>query len=253
MTLLRINSINKKPQSISNSDFQFNFGNGDTVQGTNRIIVKSIDIPNVFYNLRNDPFANKTEFVYKIAGVPTTITLKEGQYDELSLIDALQTNVTLAALGLAIVVDNITGKFKFTTTTAIEFISLADGNGMAVVLGILTGSGSDVMAFDSEGLPDLSGVQEVYITSTELADGSNLVTNDGLTFSVLAHIPITVPFADIEHWRAFDADLEEITYLSYDSGKTIRDVGIQIRDRHGDILDLQGLNINIILKAFQSI
>jgi hypothetical protein len=251
MTLLRISSLNKKPESNSNTDFSVNFGNGDVVQGTNRIIVKSIDIPNVFYNLRNDVFTNKTEFTYEIAGAPTTIVLPEGQYTITQLITALTTDVTLAALGLAITKNAITGRLEFTSTTPMEFLSQADGNGMASVLGILVGSGGDVLAFNATGFPDLSGVQEIYITSPELADGSNLITNGGLTFSVLAHIPMTVDFDEIEHWRAYDANLEEITYLSYDTGKNIRDVTIQVRDRHGDILDLQGLNVTIILDAFR--
>jgi hypothetical protein len=252
MTLLRISSLNKKPESDSNTDFKSNFGNGDVVQVCNKIVVKSIDIPNVFYNLRDDPYSAKTSFTYKIAGVPTTITLPEGQYTDTQLIDALKANTTLSALGFDVTISPITYKLTFTTTTAIQYLNLESGNGMAPVLGILEDSVGDVLSYTATGLMDLSGVQEIYITSPELSDGSSLVTNGGQTFSVLAHIPMTVNFNEIEHWRAFETNLEEILYPSYDSGKSIRDVSIQVRDRHGDILDLHGLHITIILKAYQS-
>ena len=110
-------------------------------------------------------------------------------------------------------------------------------------------AGGDVLLHAALGMPDLNGVEEVYITSRAIGDGTNLITSGGSTFSVIAHIPMTVGFGAINHWETFHEDIDQITYPNPETGKSLRDCDIQIRDRHGDLLDMQGRHMNMILKA----
>ena len=78
--LLRINSHEKNPDSASNSDYTMSFGNAARVQRVCNVVIKSVDIPNVFYNIRNDRISDNEDFTYKVGGVPTTVTVPVGQY-----------------------------------------------------------------------------------------------------------------------------------------------------------------------------
>lgn len=252
--LLRISSFERDySQSVSSTDFKISFNNAPALQRVKSIIVKNVSIPNVGYNITDQKSASgqpgNNVFVFNILGAPTSITITPGFYNINELIAAIVADPAAVAVGLAITVNSVTGKLEFTSTTAIEYVPLTF-NPMARTLGIINGSGVDVLSYDAEGLPDLSGDNELYIASETLSDGSNLVDAILQAVPVVAMVPIRVPFGSIQHLEVSEAQVDEITYPSVGQGKSIQTMDIKVYNDKGVIIDLQNLEWVMILKIY---
>ena len=239
--LLQINSKDKSNDQMNNNDFKVNYGNNEEIHNVNRIVLKSVDIPNVFYNV------NEYNNIFKHPmGAETVIPV--GQY---SLDDLILVLKTLDSRILDIVLNSVTKKLDFTFTTSTHFLGEKDGNLIAPLLGITK---TDVDNFGSpitpQGFPNLAGISEVYIHSMACCDGNNLITANGINHGVLAVVPITVPFGAVEHHQSSHPELDHYDKASLKSGSSLREIDIQVKDSSGNLLDLGGLNINIVLKVF---
>jgi hypothetical protein len=249
--ILRISSHEKTPKSESNTNFTVNYANDDATSSITRLILKSMDIPNVFYNITNTGGPSKNgnnEFTYRIGSTLTTRTVLEGQYTLTELITALQTQNS--DIGMTVSLDVRTKKLVFAFTTDIQMLTLADGNDMGDVLGIKTSDTVNSATHTAGNFPDLAGIQEIYIVSQALSDGSNLIAPNGKALPILAQIPITVDFGEIQHYSSNSPELDDVVFPSSRFGTNIRELNIQIVDRYGNLLDIGGLNLTMIVKVF---
>lgn len=227
--------------STSTSDFVVNLNTQEGIQGVKSAIVKQVSIMNTFYNI-ND--SNNT-LTYNIASSPSAISISNGQYNITTLISALETAAT--GIGLTITQNTITGILALATTTAVEWLPLSQGNAMAEVLGILEGSGSDVTNYIPKGLPNLSGIDNVFIQSKTLGENNLIGTNEG---SILAVIPITTAFGVVTHYVSNHAEIDDIDSSSIQHGKNSQKIDIKLLDGRGNPIDLMGTHITIILKIY---
>lgn len=241
--LLRINSNERDNKTNTTSDFVVSFNNADALQSVKRIVIKQIDIPMVFYNINS---SNNT-FVYEVSSVESQIILPVGNYTVASLIIGLEELLTAVGFGIELV--SFLGKFSFTTTTAITYLT-SERNPLAKVLGITQQSEGDVSTFLAGGFPNLAGPAEVYIASKTLSDAANLLDPVLYSLPVFASVPITVPFGAIEHYVSSHPEIDDIIYSSVGHGKNIQSIDITLYDNKGAVLDLQGLDLNIILKIY---
>lgn len=250
--LLRISSLDRdRVRSRGTTDFVVNYKQASAVQTVKRISIQSAHIMNTFYNIN----VYKQRFVYKIGGViQPAIVIPVGQYNIDTLIIAMET--AGVGIGLTMALDPITYKISFTTTTAIEYLPhrtqsdplYAENNPMGEVMGILESSGGDVLAYTATGVPDLTGETEVYIVSTNLSDGSNMISSELLSVPVVIVIPITSCFGSVSHYLSQAEDADNIIYNSQRLGKNLQDIDIRIFDREGRLLDNNGADSEIIVK-----
>jgi len=246
--LLQISSRDRDlAASASTSDFIVTLNNSEGLQACKSVVVKAITLPNVFYNISS--LDGNDKFTYAIAGVPTTITIPEGQYTITTLLSALEASAS--AIGLNATFDGLNYKVSFTTTTAIEFLDLSQGNGMAEVLGIEIngGSGGDVLSFAATGIVSLEGVRNVYVESSILGE-SNLIRSNNTTSSMLAVVPITVPFGATEHYISQHSEIDDVDAVSKRYGKNIQKIDIKLRDHDGHVLSLAGHHVTLIIKIY---
>jgi hypothetical protein len=251
--LLRISSHEANETRESNSNFSVNFMNDDATSAISRIVVKSVDFPNVFYNICNNRGPNNTGnniFTYLFAGVYESFTISPGQYCLTDLIDMLVTG--LLSIGLTITVDKHTKKLVFSTSIPISMLNFKDGNLMADVLGIHTSDETPSTTHTAVAFPNLSGVQEVYVVSQRVSDGSNLLAPNGYHLPILAHVPITVDFGETQHYTSPHPELDDVVFPSARMGNTLREVDIKLTDKYGNVLDLGGLHTTIILKIYHN-
>jgi hypothetical protein len=108
---------------------------------------------------------------------------------------------------------------------------------------------SGVLVYQLEGFPNLSGVKEIYISSTRMSDGSHLVLPFGGTLPAIAAVPINVPFGEYQIYIAPNIELDQIVFPSYSAGTNLRTIDIQIRDSFGNILDTGNLPTTLTFKA----
>ena len=241
--LLRISSRDRDNLSDSTSDFFVNVNNIKHLQIARSVIVKQITLPNTMYNIDE----NNRTFTYNIASSPTSVQIAVGQYTTTTMITALQT--AAAAVGLAIVQNAITQKLEFTNTTNIEYLDIS-GSPMAEVLGIEygQGSGGDVASFNATGLPDLTGVKNVFVESRSLGE-DNLIQTNAKTQNIIAVVPITVAFGATEQYLSQHALIDDVDSDAH-GGHNKQKIDICLKDVSNNTIDLNGHHVEIILKVY---
>ena len=251
--LCKITSFNKVGANDTNDDFSVNFENHRSLHQIVKIIVKSVDIPNVFYNINSfgyslDNLGNNTYRWIDNASITQTVVLPVGQYTIAEFITAL--NLLLPDHSYAL--DPVSKKMVGTAGATITYLDRSDGNLMATALGIKTSSPAPELVHTAQNLPQLEGIESVYILSNT-AGQSNLLSPNSNTFPLLIHIPLTVPFGAIEHYVSPQDKLDSITYPNYSNGISFRKLDIKVVDKYGHRLDLAGHDINIILKIYHNL
>jgi hypothetical protein len=252
--LIRINSEERQnPLTSSSNHFRVNFGNSTQLMDINRIVIKHVSIPNVQYNIRAASGLNLVGNVFTyFNGALRTITLTPGLYDINSLMAAINADTQAIADGLVLTLNAITKHLTFASVTPITFLSQASGNNMAKVLGITVNSSAGVTSFVAGGLPDLSTHPNLYIASSTLSDGANMISPTLGALPVCAVIPVDQPFGDILHYTTQQEHLDDIHYISYASGKSLQELDLAVYDGDANLVDLQGLDWTIVIRAYQS-
>lgn len=235
--LLRISSKDRAIQSSSKYDFTFPTNDYDLHQ-VNQIMLKSAIIPNTQYNINT----NNNSFVYRIAGVlQTPIVFPVGQYELDSFIVGF--NELSTVIGMTLVQNTLTKKLQFTTTTAIEYLTI-ELNPIARVLGIHTTSDGDVLTHNADGLPDLIGLRHLYISSSALSNNTSMITEDKQKINVFADIPIDVPFGGLQ---IVDNNSRTLDYSYFNSHKNISSIDIKLLDEYNNLVDLNGHDFILVL------
>lgn len=252
--LIRINSEERQnPLTTSSNKFRVNFGNSTELMDINRIVIKHVSIPNVQYNVRAASGLNPVGNIFTyFTGVLRNITLTPGVYTITTLIAAINADAQAIADGLVLTLNAVTQHIEFVSVTPITFLSQASGNNMAKVLGITANSGAGVTAFTAGGLFDLSVHPNLYIASSALSDGANMVSPTLGSLPICAVVPVDLPFASILHYSARQEHLDDIHYTSFRSGKSLQEIDLAVYDGDANLVDLQGLDWTLVIRAYQA-
>ena len=257
--LLRVSSDFKQVGfSESNTNFIQCYNNIHANEGVVRCVMKSCDIPNVFYNIDNIGYnftnTGNNKFVWLDASNITQITtLPRGQYTISQLLTAINLILFPAYTpngSVKLIYNPITQKIEISNTSGQSF-GISVNSTIAPYLGML----SDVpwtttSSVPFAGFPNLAGIQEVYITSQKISDGSNMIVASNTMYPVILNVQMSVPFGAFQHYETNHPEIDDIEYPSISQGTSIRQVDIQLRDRFGNILDLGGLPFNLIMKIY---
>jgi len=244
--IMRINSKERDSiLSASSSDIVIKYNpNNPTVSQIHSIAFKSCGIPNTVNNIDD----TNNLFLFSSGGVQFGIPLLSGNYNITTLISNLVNSAPAIAVGMNIVVDPITGKLEFSFTTPSKLLPLSLGNKLATVLGIgEDGSLIDVPLWLAPNLPSLIGLQNIYIACNELSGGDYMLDPFLGQLNVFAHIPVDVGFGLVQHYISPDQDSDLILFPS---DRNLDYLTIKLYDDRGKILDLQGLDWQMILKVF---
>ena len=250
--LLRISSNDKyEPESNSNSDFVVYLQEKTETQEIKYILIKEVQVPNVFYNIRDGKNGSQTNVlrIEETGQAPLDLPLPEGQYSITELITELQTliNANLVSGSVAISQTLYSKKvqFIFTGTTAIIYDS-ANGSPMAPLLGISATLGPGAV-LTAQYLPDLQGYSMVYIHSQDLAD-RYLIDGDSGLVSVASMVSFhNTPFGGVGYKQESDDELAQIPYAE---PRNVKRIKIILRDSLGNKLDIGTNEMLLILKVF---
>lgn len=180
------------------------------IQDAHRIRVEHIQMVNAMYNITSDNDS------ITIDG--STTTLEHGYYT----VDDLQNNISSLAY------DENRGKFSITATTGIS------GN-MLETLGFINGPYSSTQ--EAEEIPKLVPYY-VSIHSSKLGDGFIVSGND----SLIAVMPINSVFGEFITYKP-----QQPLYLDVPKNNYVSQIDFQFRKPNGDIIDLNGSSIQILL------
>lgn len=242
-----ISSRNKTLSSISNSNFNVVFKQTDSIQNCKRIVIDSISFINTFYNINE---TNNT-LIFTIDGINfLEVTIPVGQYDLAQFITALETemNILLAPESVVITQDPITKKLVFTCTVPIGFVGSTLGSTMGEVVGLNANDNTSLFQpFNMPNFPNLSGPRQVYIISETLSNLTSMVSIGGKLVSVLKAIPLNADFGCPVN---FIADMIETNEVYFPEPINISNIDIKITDNLNNILDLEGLDFEMIIRSY---
>ena len=242
-------------ESKSNSDFVCYLKERVSVQESNYAILKTITLLNGFYNVRGAAYGdaqNNTLVFSELAPAATfAVSVPEGQYLIADYISALEAamNLVLVSGTVAITQNPVTGKLLFTCTgTQITIFSGQNGNTSFELIGNPETSNSITGAIvPMPFLPDLSGIQDVYIESRELAPGAGNDPSFGI-INIVGQINLSnTPFGAYAHFQAND---DELATLNYKNTRNIQRIDIRVVDRQGNLLPLGNGRCSLSLKYF---
>lgn len=257
--LLRISSDFKTANSESNSNYQVAYNNIALLQGITRCVMKSADIPNVFYNISDkgynfDNTGNNVFYWTNGMGVDKMRTIPPGQYTVASLLAYINVHIQVdypPLYTVKLVQDPVSMKVYVDNLSSLPFGIYYDGCTVMPYLGFSAALPVNSVAMRyAAGLPNLAGIQEVYVTSQKISDCSNMVVAANTMFPVILNIQIDQPFGSFVHYASQHPEIDDIEYPSLTQGTNLQLVDIQLRDRWGHILDLQGMPFNLIVKCY---
>ncbi|MES2577059.1 MAG: hypothetical protein V4589_05575 [Bacteroidota bacterium] len=246
--LIYISSDDRTAESKSTSDFTVSYGNNNKLTRIRNFYVKSLSIPNVSNNVYHSSDVNSVPENHIFTYSSGSITLPEGFYNMTQLIAAITADALAIADGMSITVNPLTGFLTFTTTSPVSFYNLADGNSMATLLGIKTSSVAPALTFTTTNLPDLSGVNNVFVSSLALSGNSMRMIQKKTNKPYIIDVPINeVAHGFYLNYETQHFELDEVSANSYFN---LDAIDIQLYDPLGRIIDLHGLQFNMTIRAF---
>ena len=251
--LMRISNRQSKNQFDTPTKFKVNVGGLEEMKSVVRIVVKSVEFSNTFYNITE--LNNTFEIEFSIDGPISITPIRPGNYTTSQLINLIVTDIQgqLSTGTFDITQDTNTGKLTFSIVGgAIQTLQLwaaedaPNGSTLSPFLGIINTSNFTTFATATR-LPNLYGVTKAYLHCLALAEG-NLVDGDIEVHDIVSEIPITVSFGSMNHYQSRDDELDSINYNT--PRDNIDTIDIALKDIDENILTLQGGDLTIILKLY---
>jgi hypothetical protein len=244
--LLRISSEDKQPGE-SNSDFTVIINNVSYIQNVRGIVPTSISFKHTFPNI----FSGNNTFSYVYDGNPSSVTIAEGWYTTADLVTAINAelalDVTITGSVVMAYVDaptSTTKKFQFTSDLAFTALNKTNGNAMSDELGV--GVEQTGLVTVMTYIPDLGGINTIYLCSTQLADANSAASsNNGENVPVLVQIPVNAPYGGQINYRANAGELESVIYAS---GRQMTQLRMTLCTRTGATLELGQFNLIALFK-----
>ena len=260
--LLVISSEDKDSPTQSNSDFSVTLKESYYTQNVLRVLVKEITIPNVFPNIRGSEYgssSNNTLVIFD--GFERVVTLPEGQYlinssnpllDFTTILENAINAVSTSSVSISY--NELTNKIEFEVTagTPVSFYSkdepsfvrssMSDVLGLTQTLQVLVGNTESAQA-----QLDLSGYQNVYVHSKEVADTHGIDGDSGLIALVDPVSLSDAPFGSYAYKQEND---DELASIVYEDVRNLSRLRIVLRDNLGNRLPIGTHKMNIVLKIY---
>jgi len=236
--LLRVSSSERSIGTTSK--FRVSYPNVQVLAKVVSIVVKHASFPNVFYNINT----TNNEFKYTVNASPIqTITVPEGQYTINDIMTYIE-NVWGAGIDGTITQDPKTYKITFASDYAIRLVE----SSMLKVLGVPPEGVLTSTPYTAPNVPQLQGVQQVFIKSSVLSKGTNFIdANTKQEQSIVIMIPNDVPWGSVKH---YETTHDELDVINYESQNSLQEVDVQLVDGNGNELNLQGQDMSMILKVY---
>jgi len=256
--LLVISSQDKDDPTSSNSDFNVTLKESYYTQNVLRVLVKEITIPNVFPNIRGSDYGTSQNNILDFnEPAPLQVILPEGQYlinssnpllDFTSILETAMTSVSVATISVSY--NELTNKIVFEVANdGSPNITIPASTPMASVLGITEDLTIPATATPTSpsGQVDLSGYQNVYVHSKEIADTHGIDGDSGL---IALTDPVSLADAPFGSYAYKQENDDELASIVYEDVRNLSRMRIVLRDNLGNKLPIGTHTMNIVLKIY---
>jgi hypothetical protein len=255
--------------SNSNSDFVVNLAEKYYTQNILKVLVSEVTVPNVFPNIRGEDYGTSQNNLLAVStgGPPLSITVPEGQYllgsvnPLLDFVTVLtnQINASIGPATIAINYNELTNKLEFTMTGSnltiygSNNVPPLSASGAQILINDAIGIGADGLVLLDGVLTsapfqvDLSGYQNVYVHSKEVAL-SHAIDGDSGLISVVSPVSLVdAPFGGFAYRQNND---DELASIQYDQVRNLSRISIILRDNLGNKLNIGTHKMNVVLKCY---
>jgi hypothetical protein len=229
----------------SATNFNILLNKSVAVDDVDRIIVKRVSMPNMFYNVPE----RKNKLYMLNNGISITITMPPGQYYIERFVETLEVLLQQDVNITASVTINIdTGKLKITRGpesgllgwTVLSHMQVKEQFGVDESLNDMVGTSYNTtltssLSWNSPELVDLSGEHTIRIESSTLAF-SNSFDSRAQILNTVEVVPMTEAFGNVCHFQPSDHILSFVD--SGTSGRQINTIDIQLVSNSGQPLEL---------------
>lgn len=185
-----------------------------------------------------------------------SFTLPEGFYSNTVLAAAIVAGINATAqmvaipATLAITTTNVDGLWEFDMTGA-QFVleTAAQGSTASPIIGIYAPSATPAAQQFADSLPNLAGLTQVYLRSSQLAPGNMFRSGNNLISDTLAVIPVTAAYGSLNQYPAVSLPLE-LNEIIYDRPKDLSTIDLRVTDRAGTPVDLQNHPAKLTLQIW---
>jgi len=254
--LLRLSNIWDVGNSGVQTSFINNLARMTETDKIIRVVCKSVSFENNAYNIyTSGPFKNNV-FTWEILFDTTySYTINEpGFYTAQQLIDILQPVIEASlqaitpGMTLTMEIGEFSKKIEYSTDSNLTVLHIDAVGSLNPFLGNNEYSPGILLGFPytSDSLPNLAGLQNVYVNSTTMAEG-NLVDGDVENHDILAEVPVTVPFGSRVNYESRDDELDSV---NYESVRNFDSIKVTLVDINNTPIELNGGNVIVVLKIY---
>lgn len=238
-----LNSRFRSYNQDTSTNFNILLNKGIAVDDVDRIIVKRVSLPNLFYNV---PERKKTLYIEN-EGNQLQLDMVPGQYDIDQFRASLETLLKTVHSNATVTVNYDTGKLTLSYFlevtlgwTVLSHTKVKELYGVDESLNDIIGTSYDnqlasSLNWTSPQLIDLSGEHTVRIESSTLAFG-NAFDSRGQILNTVDVVPVHEPFGSVVHYQPSDHIHSFVD--SANTGRTINTVDIQLVANSGQQLQL---------------
>jgi hypothetical protein len=237
--LIRISSHHRQAGQ-SHSKFTVHMGTElQEIHKIKKITLSTVIFNNNHYNINP---SNNT-FVYKIGVTEKSMTITPGIYNTTTLVAA----IIVAEPAFAITQSVPEAKLIFTNAD-FQVFSVDDrpASTMSPHLGIHTTSPVNSTTFTVDSIPELNGLDMVFIKSSKLSQG-NLIDSDTTNHNYLSAIPVVAPFGTNSVYH--ETHISEVSGITYRKPINLSSIDIEMVDHNHKPVYLQG-ELIIVLKIY---
>jgi hypothetical protein len=237
--LLRISSADRKANESYNK-FTVHMGSeSPEIQAVKKVTLSTLIFNNNHYNI--NPSNNLLS--YKLNGQDKSLAVPPGFYTTTTLVAALSVLEPL----IVITQDAVTGRLVFTNPDFQLFSeSESTQSTLSPHLGITTTSLPNSVSVSADTIPDLNGLDLIFIKSSKLAQG-NLIDSDENNHNYLASIPVVATFGTNNVY--YETHVSEVSGITYKAPKNLSNIDIELVDHRHRPVYLQS-DVILILKIY---
>lgn len=240
--LIRVSSRDRI--SGNSNNFSVDFSSDPSVHEVIECHITSCSFLHNFYNIV-DRF-NRLEFLS--GGLLYTINVPEGFYNVTQLLAYIKTEFDLQiGSPITFTQDNITQKISWSVVgDTVQFLDiLARPNSyVSQLLGITGPNVPEASSGTFNDTPNLQGVQHVFVGSSTVNPGGNLLSRTGFYDDTFLSVPVDVPYSAIVTYKSPSTAF--VDRIVYNSARDFSTVDIRLTDDRGNLLNL-GDNHEFIL------
>lgn len=244
---------------------------GYNLQQVKRVSVLSVSFLNTAFNIIDEPGTRSNNtFTIELddGGTVTemTYTIEPGFYNITQLMTVLNDAIVefktanpLSPTSVVFTQNSVSGYVQMTSSSLAAgriwsvFDSDSKGNqtsrGPLQIMGFPLFRLSTALAGGTQTaseLPHLQGLTEVNVVSQALAP-SNCFDEKTQATSVLVVVPVTAPFGVL---NVFECKQDVLCEVTYPSSRNIQRADFSLRDRFGELIDLNGSNLKLTLRVW---